>query len=85
MEIIVDKSVLGKRVAIIEQSPVSNDPIVREGVITGILINKEGETEVRFGKSKWVKSEWVFELHEITKKLAEFNARFNKNEKESNK
>ena len=85
MEIIVDKSVLGKRVAIIEQSPVSNDPIVREGVITGILINKEGETEVRFGESKWVKSEWVFELHEIMKKLAEFNARFNKNEKESNK
>ena len=85
MEIIVDKSVLGKRVAIIEQSPVSNDPIVREGVITGILINKEGETEVRFGESKWVKCEWVFELHDITKKLAEFNARFNKNEKESNK
>ena len=85
MEIIVDKSVLGKRAAIIEQSPVSNDPIVREGVITGILINKEGKTEIRFWESKWIGAEWVVELHEFTKKLAEFNARFNKNEKEANK
>lgn len=78
MKIEIDKIVIGKTVATIEQSPASDDPVIVEGIISGIYMDKDGHVEVRVGKSKWVREEYIFEPHETTKKLAEYNAKFNK-------
>ena len=78
MKIEINKNVIGKTVATIEQSTASSDPIIVEGTISGIYVDKDEHVEVRVGKYKWIREEYIFEPHETVKKLAEYNAKFNK-------
>lgn len=78
MNIQIDKSLIGKTVATIEQSPASYSPMVREDKVTGIYVDKDSHVELRLGATKWIREEYVFEPHETTKKLAEYNAKYNK-------
>lgn len=76
MEIDVDKNVIGKKVSMIYQSPVTDAPSVVDGVITGIYVDKDKKTHIRFGESKWIAEEYIFEPHESAVKLKEFKEKY---------
>ena len=79
MQVKVDKSILGTEGCIFSKSITTDYVLVTTEKITGIMVNAQGETSLRFASGKWIKEEFVCRPDQVKKEKKKFMKKYGEN------
>lgn len=72
MKVKVDKSVIGREGCVLSKSIISDNIVVTQDKITGILVDEKGVTWLRFASGKWIHENHVCAPEEVEREKMAF-------------
>lgn len=76
MKVKVDKSVIGREGCVLSKSIISDNIVVTQDKITGILVDEKGVTWLRFASGKWFHENYVCAPEEVEREKIAFRNKY---------